>query len=124
MQEPEKISVLESIVKRPGMYWGNSANHFHSFIAFVSGVECFNHPETDPIYQRELANIIPPHFTEFVYAELGGPDPGSGMHWSYLIQRRTKDGREALDLFYELRKKYDQSKWAEKARETKQAEDS
>jgi hypothetical protein len=29
--------MLENIVKRPALYWGNSANHLHSLMAFLRG---------------------------------------------------------------------------------------
>lgn len=119
MQEPPKIDLLECLVKRPGMYWGNSDNHFQSLVAFHSGAQM----AMFPAYKNELENLIPPYFTDFVFEALGVPK-NAPMAWMSVIEGQTKDGNEALNLFFELRKKNDQSKWAEKARETQKAKDS
>ncbi len=115
MQEPPKINILEALVKRPAMYWGNSDNHFQSFVAFHLGTQMAT-MYTDQESKDQLANLVPPHFTDFVFEALGVPK-NAPMAWMSVIEGQTKDGNEALNLFYELRKKYDESKWAKKKAE-------
>ncbi len=105
-------SLLEVIATRPGMYWGQSANHFDSLKAFLTGVELANSPLFMPEAKESLANLIPRHFNEFVKEETGLSFPNTGMEWAVIIESKTQSDREALDLLLHLRKKYDQSKWA------------
>lgn len=111
MQEPPKVDVLETLVKRGSMHWGASDNDFHSFMAFVAGADAAT-SSSDQEIKEQLANILPPHFGDFVFEEFGAPE-SSPMGWTSVIEVHTKDGREVLDLFYELRKKHDQSRWAQ-----------
>ncbi len=112
MSEANTTSLLEAIATRPGMYWGQSANHFDSLKAFLTGVELANSPLAKPEVKESLADLIPHNFNEFVKEETGLSFPNTAMEWAVIIENKTHSDREALDLLLNLRKKYDQSKWA------------
>ena len=112
MPTSEQPSILEAIATRPSMYWGESANHFHSFRAFLAGVELSRATVVTSECKESLDHIIPPHFNEFVRDELGVSFPNVGMEWAAIIESQTTTDREALSLLISLRKKYDDSRWA------------
>ena len=101
-------NVLESIFKRPAMYWGNSDNHFHSFVAFLSGYQMARDEMLNDEARAQLDQIIPPRFHEFVTEYYGHKFPYGGYGWTSFIEENTSTDREALDLFMKLRRLYDE----------------
>ena len=79
-------SVLESIVKRPAMYWGDSDNHFHSFVAFVSGCQPARSDVLGEEARQQLDQLIPPRFHEFVTEYYGHTFPYGGYGWTTFIE--------------------------------------
>ena len=100
-------SVLENLIKRPAMYWGNSDNHFHSFIAFLSGYQLAQDDIVDDDARRQLDEIIPPSFHEFVTEYYGHTFPHGGYRWMTFIEENTESDQEALEAFLKLRRLYD-----------------
>jgi hypothetical protein len=101
-------SVLANIVKRPAMYWGNSNNHFHSFVAFLSGYQIARSEMLGEEARTQLDQVIPPRFHEFVTEYFGHSFPYGGYGWTTFIEENTASDREALDLFMKLRRLYDE----------------
>lgn len=101
-------SVLDNIVKFPYMYWGNSDNHFHSFVAFLSGYQTARSEMVGEEVRRQLDQVIPPRFHEFVTEYYGYSFPYGGYGWTTFIEENTESGREALELFVKLRRLYDE----------------
>ncbi|MBK1829521.1 hypothetical protein JIN77_02190 [Verrucomicrobiaceae bacterium R5-34] len=99
---------MESIMRRPGMYWGDSDNHFHSFIAFLSGYQIARDEILDEEARNEMDQIIPPKFHEFVTEYYGHTFPHGGHGWTSFIEDHSETDREALDLFLKLRRLYDE----------------
>ena len=102
------LSILENIVSRPALFWGNSDNHFHSFVAFVSGYQTAFNDLLEEKARLELEEIIPPGFHEFVTEYYGHTFPHGGYGWSSFIEENTESGEEALALFLKLRRLYDE----------------
>jgi hypothetical protein len=107
-EQPRDASVLDHIFQRPAMYWGNSANHFHSFVAFVSGYQIARGELLGEEEKRQLDEVIPPRFHEFVTEYYGHRFPYGGYGWTSFIEKNTNSDREALDLFMKLRRLYDE----------------
>lgn len=87
------------------MYWGNSDNHFQSFVAFVSGYQMARGKAfpLDKGYLRELDEMIPADFHVFVTNYYGHEFPYGGFGWTNFIEENSSSGTEALQLFFELR---------------------
>ena len=110
MTEPEQTrdtSLLENILKRPAMYWGNSDNHFHSFVAFVSGYQAARSDLFGEEARLQLDQIVPPRFHEFVTEYYGHTFPHGGYGWTTFIEENSTSDRDALELFMKLRRLYD-----------------
>ncbi len=103
-----KAGRLESIFRRPAMYWGNSDNHFHSFVAFLSGYGLARSEHLNEEDRDQLDNAIPPKFHEFVTEYYGHKFPYGGYGWSTFIEENTDSDEEALSLFLKLRHLYDE----------------
>ena len=114
-QSPTTLEVLEAIVKRPGMYWGDSDNHFHSLVAFFSGYRMALGDGSDRRQERPLDLAIPEDFHQFVTEQYGHRFPHGGYGWMSFIEENTTSDREALELFLKLRKLYDDNKSANKS---------
>jgi hypothetical protein len=108
-------SVLESIVKRPAMYWGDSDNHFHSFVAFVSGCQLARSDVLGEGARQQLDQIVPPRFHEFVTEYYGHTFPHGGYGWTTFIEENAESDRDALELFMKLRRLYDEQHQGEQA---------
>lgn len=106
-ENKEDASLLENILQRPGMFWGNSDNHFHSFVAFISGYQLARDSFIGEELRRQLDQIIPPRFHEFVTEYYGHTFPHGGYGWMTFIEENSKSDREALELFMKLRQLYD-----------------
>jgi len=100
--QPSWLSILESIIARPALYWGNSDNHFHSFIAFINGLQLAR--SANPEALEELDRILPPDFDRFVTTHYGHTFPHGGYGWSTFIEENSGSPKEALELFLHLRK--------------------
>ena len=104
MEKPRHIEILENIVERPSMYWGDSANHFHSFIGFLTGYG-WRLEFTD-----EHPCLIPDDFHYFVTHHYVGEWRLEGTKgWMTFIEENTSDDHAALRKLLELRTEYDQS---------------
>jgi hypothetical protein len=97
-----KKNLLGEILKRPALYWGNSDNHFHSFLAFVSGYQMARAKNIFGSVHRQLDQMIPPKFHEFVTEYYGHEFRGS-RGWTSFIEEHTSSDAEALQLFLKLR---------------------
>lgn len=109
--EGASIQLLENIVARPGMYWGDSENHFHSFIAFQVGTRFDREPEK--FWGTALGRLIPGHFDHFVTEYYGREFPYGGYGWSTFIEKNSSSDKEALDLLLVLRRLYSESRFPE-----------
>lgn len=92
------------------MYWGNSENHFLSFVAFVSGYQIARNGTIGEDVRSQLDNIIPPDFHEFVTQHYGHQFPHGGYGWTTFIEENSSTPQEALELFLKLRRLYDLQK--------------
>ena len=102
--QPSWLSILEAIVTRPALYWGDSENNFHSFIAFIHGFQLAR--TATPEALLELDQILPPDFDRFVTEHYGHTFPRGGYGWSWFIEENSSTPKEALELFLHLRKLY------------------
>lgn len=100
--------LLENIIRRPAMYWGNSDNHFHSFVAFFSGYGFGRGEHLEDEARMQLDNVIPPKFDEFVTEYYGHKFPYGGYGWATYIEENSSSDDEALSLFLKLRRLYDE----------------
>ncbi|MGV3659142.1 MAG: hypothetical protein ACO1TE_03130 [Prosthecobacter sp.] len=117
MKTYDTASTFDILLNRPALFWGDSTDHLHSFGAFLSGVWFYNDPMFTAEAREAVTNFIPRNFNEFLYEEFGLEFPG-GHGWQSIIKERTKTDHEAMSLLFELRKKYDQSKWAKAAKDS------
>ena len=104
----DRNSVLDAILARPALYWGNSDNHFHSFVAFISGYQLARDERIPERAREQLAQVIPPDFHKFVTEYYGHTFPHGGCGWQTFIEENTTSDREALALFAKLRRLYDE----------------
>src|SRR5688572_20135839 len=100
--------LLESIHKRPGLYWGGGERPFTSLVAFLSGVQvgyglAQNHGAIRP------SDLVPDDFHKFVTERFGRHFPDGGKGWMTFIAEHTASEQEAFDLFFQLREEYDQA---------------
>jgi hypothetical protein len=105
-QEDTLLEILERIVKTPAMFWGDSDNHFHSFVAFVSAIACCRLAGVTGLESSPLNDLIPADFHEFVTAHFGHSFPHGGHGWSSLIEMNSKSDHDALNLVLTLRRSY------------------
>lgn len=105
MPDPEQqpTNILDNIIERPAMYWGNSDNHFRSFMAFLAGYDMARNERLTEAARKELDEIIPPKFHEFVTAYYGHKFPHGGYGWRSFIEENSKSDKDALALFMSLR---------------------
>ena len=103
-----EVGLIESIIRRPSMYWGNSDNHFHSFVAFLSGYGLGAGHQLDEDARKQLDDVIPAKFHEFVTEYYGHKFPHGGYGWMTFIEENTDSDEEALSLFLKLRRLYDE----------------
>ena len=108
------LDVLHEIVKRPGLYWGDSDNHFHSLIAFFSGYQLARGGDSDPRDDSPLDHAIPEDFHRFVTEHFGHRFPYGGYGWMTFIEENTSSDRESLELFMDLRTLYEENQSANK----------
>jgi hypothetical protein len=104
----DALRILESIIERPAMYWGNSPNHFHSFVAFQSGIMCTLGTDCS---RSPLGDLIPSHFDHFVTEYYGHKFPQGGFGWASFIEEHSASDREALSLLLTLRRLYSSSRF-------------
>jgi len=97
-------TLLELIHRKPAMFWGGGPFPFTSFAAFFHGYKFGSGTSPDsPISPEKL---IPPEFHRFVAKRLRGKP--NGMDWFTLIREHTASEEEAFDLFFKLRREYEQ----------------
>lgn len=102
MEKPRHIEILEYIVKRPAMYWGNSADHFQSLLGFLAGYGWGS------AFTDEHPRLIPDDFHHFVTHHYTGEWRLEGTKgWMTFIEENTPDDHAALRKFLELRIEYD-----------------
>ncbi len=106
--EITEVGLLEGIIRRPAMYWGDSDNHFHSFVAFLSGYGLGQGDHLDEEARQQLDDVIPPRFHEFVTEYYGHKFPHGGYGWTTFIEENSNSDQEALSLFLKLRRLYDE----------------
>ncbi len=99
----DETNILKAILGRPAMHWGNSTNHFHSFIAFLSGYELAKAKNMTDDLHRQMAEIIPSDFHKFVTEYYGYEYPHGGCGWQTFIEMHSSNGNEAIELFQKLR---------------------
>ncbi|MFN7141014.1 MAG: hypothetical protein ACK4UN_16915 [Limisphaerales bacterium] len=96
---------LESLRRKPGLYFGSSQLPFTSLVAFLVGFQCgygvgqqgINIPPHD---------LVPDGFNKFVTERFGGTFPAS-KGWSQFIREHASSEQEAFELFFELREEYE-----------------
>jgi len=103
-------SILDHIVARPGMYWGDSPDHFACFQAFLLGYQTARNENLEESSKTELDALLPADFDRFVTEYYGYTFPKGGMGWSSFIDEKTSSDIEALHLFRELRTAYEDQK--------------
>jgi len=101
--------LLDSIHKRPGLYWGGGDHPFTSLVAFLSGVQvgCSlvqHHGGIQP------SDLVPDDFHKFVTERFGRQFPDGGKGWMTLISEHAASEQEAFDLFFQLREEYERVK--------------
>jgi hypothetical protein len=106
MKSIEDISAfLETMQSRPAMFWGSSEQPFTSLVAFLAGYKLG--AGAGPGSQITHGKLVPKDFSEFVAQRLAiGSAPG-GKGWAALIREHTSSENEAFDLFFRLRREYE-----------------
>ena len=102
---PSSLEMIEYMVDRPAMYWGDSDNHFHSFIAFLAGYQFGLQKKPNAAGCRQ--QLVPDDFHRFVTEHYGFEYPYGGYGWMTFIEERADSDHEALQLFLELRRLYE-----------------
>lgn len=98
------------MAQRPGLYWGKSDNHFHSLMAFLAGIEVARNPLLNDEAKKQLDQITPEGFTEFVRQRLGRSMPNTGVEWAHLIETETSSGDQAMKLLAALLGEFKEAK--------------
>ncbi|BCU76242.1 hypothetical protein [Luteolibacter sp. LG18] len=104
------VQYIANIVKRPGLYWGNSDNNFQSFVAYwhgISSMQC----EVPGFHRTIPGGLIPIHFTPFVREQIAPQSSLAGNGWMTFIERLTHSDTEALELLLKLRELYESSRF-------------
>jgi hypothetical protein len=106
------MALLANMVARPAMYWGNSANHLHSFMAFLCGYSMGRSALTDGKVRAEVEDLVPGDFSRFVADYFGIEGYAAGADWMRFVEERSPSDREALQLLLHLRRLYEQKRTA------------
>ncbi len=103
---PQWKEQLESIRRKPGLYWGGGEHPFTSLVAFLVGFEC-GHASAQRGSQIQPRELIPEDFHKFVTEHFGRAYPDGGKGWQTFIREHTSTEQEAFELFLHLRAKYE-----------------
>jgi hypothetical protein len=90
---PKKL--LDSVHRKPGLFWGDSEHPFTSLIAFISGVTVGGGPV-----------LAPADFHQFVAEHFSESSP-SAKGWMTFIRDHTTSEQEAFELFFRLLAEYE-----------------
>ena len=97
---------LEAIRKRPNFFFNNSKYPFTCLQMFLAGYESgFVAAQSNHSKPEEL---LPYDFHKFVTEYFGEKFPAGGKGWQTFIEENTTSEKEAFDLFFSLREKYDE----------------
>ncbi|HEX7860209.1 MAG TPA: hypothetical protein VF773_07790 [Verrucomicrobiae bacterium] len=100
------VELLESMHKKPALYWGGGEHPFTSWIAFTSGYAIgYDMAKADGAITPE--ELVPRDFHRFVTERFGETFPAGGRGWMSFIREHTSSEQEAFDLFFKLRAEYD-----------------
>ena len=100
--------LLDSIRKRPGLYWGGPELPFTSLVAFLNGY-VLGYAERGRS-QISPTDLVPVDFTKFVTERFGRKFPDGGKGWTTFIREHTASEAEAFELFFRLREEYEAHK--------------
>ena len=99
---------LETLHKKPALYWGGGEHPFTSWVAFTSGHEIgYDMARRDAGIRPE--ELVPHDFHKFVTERFGETFPAGGRGWMSSIREHTSSEQETFDLFFQLREEYDRA---------------
>jgi hypothetical protein len=83
-------------------------------VAFFSGYQIARGVDRHVRPEHPLDAAIPEDFHQFVTEHFGHKFPYGGHGWTSLIEENSDSARQALDMFLELRRLYEQKASANK----------
>ncbi len=99
--------LLDSIHKRPGLYWGDPEHPFTSLVAFLNGY-ALGYAQAGCRDYIPPTDLVPDDFHKFVTERFGRRFPAGGKGWSTFIRVHTNSELDAFELFFQLRQEYDE----------------
>ncbi len=91
-------SALMNIAKRPGLFWEDSDDHSHSFLAFVPRYQTGRDGPVGEQVRSELDEILPPRFHEFVAEYIGRNPSQNSLGWMGLIEEDSGMSRRCANI--------------------------
>jgi len=82
---PKWREQLESLRKKPGLYWGGADYPFTSLVAFLVGFQC-GYGAAEHGTQIHPYELIPDGFNKFVTEYFGRTYPDGGKGWQTFIR--------------------------------------